>query len=135
MAKNELKIISIGSITTTNIKQQLPIEKIVVPFSKDIMLFSTYVAGTTHIENINEIVLDLNEGSILSLQREMNNQFDDAAILMLDEKKRKVGYVPKKDNIVFARLMDAGKFLFCKVTDFEEIGNWHKIYVDVFLKD
>ena len=41
------------------------------------------------------------------MQRE-DNKFDSNAILILNADKKKLGYVPEKDNVVFARLMDAG---------------------------
>ena len=60
----------------------------------------------------NEWCLDTD---VLTLHRE-ENKFDSNAILILNEDKKKLGYVPEKDNIVFARLMDAGKLLKAKIT-------------------
>lgn len=65
-------------------------------------------------EAINETKKDLKEGDNLVLQRK-DNKYDSNAILVLTEDKRKIGYVPSKDNIVFARLMDAGKMLKAKI--------------------
>ncbi|MCL4881831.1 HIRAN domain-containing protein [Streptococcus suis] len=47
----------------------------------------------------------------------------------------KIGFVPKKDNVVFSRLMDAGKLLYGKVTNKELQGSWVKIYISIFLQD
>ncbi|MFR0795755.1 MAG: HIRAN domain-containing protein [Oscillospiraceae bacterium] len=47
----------------------------------------------------------------------------------------KIGYVPKQDNVIFARLMDAGKLLFGKITSKEKKGSWVKIYIKVFLHE
>ena len=58
---------------------------------------------------------------MLTLQRE-DNKFDSNAILILNEDKKKLGYVPEKDNIVFARLMDVGKFLKAKITQISQKG-------------
>jgi hypothetical protein len=47
----------------------------------------------------------------------------------------KIGYVPKQDNAIFARLIDAGKFLFGKITSKEKKGSWVRIYIKVFLHE
>lgn len=47
----------------------------------------------------------------------------------------KIGYVPRQDNAIFARLMDAGKLLFGKITEKEKKGAWVKIYIKVFLRE
>ena len=62
-------------------------------------------------------------GDKLRLRRE-DNKFDEKAILVLDEKGRKLGYIPEKDNLIFARLMDAGKQLFGRIKEKEKRGNW-----------
>lgn len=77
--------------------------EMIKPLTREILHFDSYVAGTTHIKD--ESVFDeVKEGNKLILQREPENRFDENAILVLDEKKRKLGYIPEKDNIVFARL-------------------------------
>ena len=45
----------------------------------------------------------------------IDNKFDSNAILILTESKKKLGYVPEKDNVIFARLMDAGKLLIARI--------------------
>ena len=47
----------------------------------------------------------------------------------------KIGYIPQKDNIIFARLMDAGKLLFGKITEKEKKGNWLRIKIQVFMHE
>lgn len=44
----------------------------------------------------------------------------------------KIGYVPQADNVIFARLMDAGKLLFGKITSRELRGSWLRIAIKVF---
>ena len=60
---------------------------------------------------------------------------DSMAIVIKNADGIKIGYVPRKENVVFARLMDAGKLLFGKVTSKELSGSWVKIYVDIFLHE
>lgn len=71
---------------------------------------------------------------MLSLQRE-DNKFDSNAILILNEDKKKLGYVPEKDNIIFARLMDAGKLLKAKISRIEQKGSFKQICVGIYLVD
>ncbi len=106
---------------------------LIKPLSHEILLFDSYIAGTTHLED--ESILDaLKEGDRLILQRE-DNRFDSNAILVLNEKKQKLGYVPEKDNIVFARLMDAGKFLMAKIKHVEPRGSFRQINISIYLVD
>lgn len=105
------------------------------PFEKDIFLFDTYVAGTTHIEGIEELEPHLNVDDRLEFFREPDNRYDKQAIVIKTLDGVKIGYVPKQDNVIFARLMDAGKLLFGKITSKEKKGSWVKIYIKVFLHE
>lgn len=105
------------------------------PFEKDIFLFDTYVAGTTHIESIEELEPHLNVDDRLAFFREPDNRYDTQAIVIKTVDGVKIGYVPKQDNVIFARLMDAGKLLFGKITSKEKKGSWVKIYIKVFLHE
>lgn len=106
---------------------------IIKPLIREIHLFDSYIAGTTHLED--STVLDaIKVGDVLTLQRE-DNKFDSNAILILNEDKKKLGYVPEKDNIVFARLMDAGKFLKAKITQISQKGSFKQIGVGIYLVD
>ena len=91
------------------------------------------MAGTSHLAD--QSVLDeIAEGDMLFLIRE-DNKFDSNAIMLLSKDKKKVGYVPEKDNVVFARLMDAGKKLSAKITKIEKKGSFTKIAVSIYLVD
>ncbi|WP_058259542.1 HIRAN domain-containing protein [Fenollaria timonensis] len=104
------------------------------PFEREIYLFTTHVAGTTHVDNIFEIEKNINIGDRLSFFRE-DNKHDDLAIRVETEKEEKLGYIPREDNIVFARLMDAGKELYAKVKTKEIVEAWVRIEIDIYLKD
>lgn len=105
------------------------------PFERDIFLFDTFIAGTTHIEGIEELVPFLDIGSRLEFFREPDNPFDPNAIVIKNGDGVKIGYVPKADNIVFSRLMDAGKLLFGKITSKETKGKWIKIQIGIYLHE
>jgi predicted RNase H-like HicB family nuclease len=70
----------------------------------------------------------------LTLLRE-DNKFDKNAILLITESKKKLGYVPEKDNIIFARLMDAGKLLIAKVKDMNIWDGFRQIKIGIYLVD
>lgn len=105
------------------------------PFEKDIFLFDTYVAGTTHIEGIEELEQYLNVEDKLDFFREPDNKYDEQAIMIKTVNGVKIGYVPRQDNVIFARLMDAGKLLFGRISAKEKKGNWIKISIKVYLHE
>lgn len=105
------------------------------PFERDIYLFDSYVAGTSHIDEIADIGVSLQIGDKLVFYREPENPHDPQAIRIETIKKDKIGFVPRQDNLVFSRLMDAGKVLFGKVTEKEQKGNWLKIQIKIYLHE
>ncbi len=106
---------------------------IIKPLIKEIHLFDSYIAGTTHLDD-NSVLSDIKVGDVLSLQRE-DNKFDSNSILILNAEGKKLGYVPEKDNIIFARLMDAGKLLKAKISNVTKKGSFTQISVGIFLVD
>ena len=100
---------------------------------QEIHLFDTYIAGTSYIEN-KQLFEDLKENDELILIRE-NNKFDEKAILVNNIKKQKLGYIPEKDNVVFSRLLDAGKLLKGKISNVEKKGTMYKVSIGIFLYD
>lgn len=112
---------------------QTGIGDIIKPLVNEIYLFDSYVAGTMYLQDkkvIGEIAVD----DKLILQRE-NNKFDDNAILILTQSKKKLGYVPEKDNIIFSRLMDAGKLLIAKISKIAQNGSFTQISIGIYLVD
>ena len=105
------------------------------PFEREIYLFDTHVAGTTHVAGIEALEPHLNIDDRLSFFREPSNQYDPQAIAIKNDDGIKIGYVPQADNIVFARLMDAGKLIFGRITTKEMKGKWLKIDIKVYLHE
>ena len=103
------------------------------PLIREIHLFDSYVAGTTHLAD-QSVLAEIKENDRLRLQRE-ENKFDDNAILLFTESGRKLGYVPEKDNVIFARLMDAGKMLAAKILKIEKRGTFTQIRIGIYLVD
>lgn len=109
------------------------LDKIIKPLVQEIHLFDSYIAGTTHLDD--KSVLDaMKIGDKLSLYRE-DNKFDKNAILIMNADKKKLGYVPEKDNLIFARLMDAGKLLCARITKIELKGDFYKVAIGIYLVD
>lgn len=106
---------------------------IIKPLIREIHLFDSYIAGTTHLEDMS-VLDEIREGDVLTLRRE-DNKYDSNAILILNADGKKLGYVPEKDNIVFARLMDAGKLLKAKISKITLKGSFRQISVGIFLVD
>lgn len=129
---NELDKISKNVLSLTS--SEHAIEDLIKPLSREIHLFDSFVAGTSFVKD--ETVFDeIRTGDKLILQRESENRFDDNAIVILDAKQRKLGYIPEKDNVIFARLMDAGKYLIAIIDEIEKKGSFRKIKIGIYLVD
>ena len=127
---NELTIKGESAVA---LSEQFDIETLIKPLKNEIHLFDTFIAGTTHLKDTTPLD-EINVGDELNLIREQN-RFDDNAIMVLDAKGRKLGYVPEKDNIIFARLMDAGKKLIGKISDIKPKGGFIQISIGIYLVD
>lgn len=105
------------------------------PFEKDVYLFDSHVAGTTFIPGIKELEPHLKIDERLDFFREPDNEYDPKAIVIKTTSGVKIGYVPKEDNVIFSRLMDAGKLLFGIITAKEIKHNWVKIDIKIYLHE
>lgn len=104
------------------------------PLQNEILLFETYVAGTSHVKD-QTVFHEIGAGDRLILRREPDNRFDENAILVLDSRQRKLGYIPEKDNLIFARLMDAGKYLTARIERVEAKSAFTEIRIAISLID
>ena len=107
--------------------------ELIKPLVNEIHLFDTVIAGTTYISD-DTLFEALEAGEKLILQRE-NNKFDSKAILILNKDKKKLGYVPERDNMVFSRLMDAGKLLIAKVISVRNKDGFYRVHIGIYLVD
>ena len=130
--KQELIAYKHGDIVS--LTQNRGLDKILEPLTKEIHLFDTYVAGTIHLSD-RSVLNEIEVGDRLTLRRE-DNEFDRKAILVMTGNGKKLGYVPQKYNIVFSRLMDAGKFLVAYITEIDEVNaKYTKIAIEIHLVD
>lgn len=105
------------------------------PFERDIYLFSTHIAGTSYVTGIKDLEPSLNVDDRLKFYREPSNPYDKEAIVVKNLYGVKLGYIPRKDNVIFARLMDAGKLLFGKIKSKEFQGEYLFIKIDIYLNE
>lgn len=127
---NELTISTEAMLTEVT---EHNIADIIKPLTSEIFLYDTYIAGTTHLKDPYPLE-EVNVGDELILLRE-NNRYDEKAILVLDKRERKLGYVPERENAVFSRLMDAGKKLTARVTSINDLNYFTQIAIAIYLID
>ena len=106
----------------------------ITPYVQEIFLLECHIAGTSYVD-LEKVEPELSPGDPLLFRREPDNPRDGLAVMILDQKQRKLGYPPRNRNEVPARLMDAGKLLFGKLEAKEWIGPWLKITMRVYMKD
>ena len=126
----ELSIKQDGIVSLT---ENHDLGSLIKPLTKEIYLFDSFVAGTTHLSD-KSVLDEIGIGDKLTLKRE-DNKFDSNAILILTESKKKLVYVPEKDNVIFARLMDAGKLLIARIAKIEKRGSFTQISIGIYLID
>ncbi len=105
------------------------------PFVKEIFLLESKVAGTSFVNDIETKTGTLEPGSVLMFQRDPKNKYDPLAIQILNEKQERIGFVPRADNEILSRLMDAGKLLFGKVKEKGTKGDWIRITIEIYMRD
>jgi len=129
--RTELTIYKSEAVALT---QNGGLDKVIKPLIKEIHLFDTYVAGVSYLKD-KTVLESIKIKDRLTLQRE-DNKFDDKAILILTSAGKKLGYVPEKDNIIFSRLMDAGKMLVAYITEIKKRSiDYQQISIGIYLVD
>ena len=116
-----------------SLAEKQDLSEIIKPLTKEIHLFDTYIAGTSYLAD-KTVLSEAKTGDKLLLRRE-DNKFDNNAVMILAEDGRKLGYIPEKDNVVFARLMDAGKLLIARVARIDTHGDFYQIAIGIYLVD
>ena len=82
------------------------------PFMKDIYLLRQAIVGTRYLGGSDELVEDLQPGSRISFVAEPDNRFDKKAVMALDSRGRKLGYIPRHENAIIGALLKAGKIIY-----------------------
>ncbi len=102
--------------------------------SRSILLCECHVAGTAY-QHLSETGENLSIGDELLLKREHHNKYDYFAIAVWDTENNKIGFIPKNQNIILARLMDAGKILQTFIIENKRKNNYIYLRIRIFLLD
>ena len=105
------------------------------PFSAELFLLRTEIAGTSHVVGFEELEPFLLPGNRLELIRVPSNPSDPNAIKIFTRDRVKLGYVPRKDNPILARLMDAGKPLHAVLVEKSWQNNWLRIVIEIYMTE
>ena len=93
------------------------------------ILVETRIEGYRHYDGP-RIESTLREGDELELRREPQNPHDARAIAIHDTRGRKLGYLPRKENRIPARLMDQGMELTAAITTIaRDAEPWKRVRV------
>ena len=131
---DDLTGLTIQKTDAVALTQNGGLDTVIKPLTKEIHLFDTYVAGVTHLKD-KSVLKEIKKGDRLVLRRE-DNKYDEKAILILSDSGKKLGYVPKKDNVVFSRLMDAGKLLAAYISELDpKSDDYMHISIGIYLVD
>ena len=127
---NEVKKYDENALALLNESQ---LSQAIKPLNTEIHLFDTFISGTMQLKD--QAVLNrLQVGDRLVLRRS-ETLFDANTIEIYSSDNLKLGYVPEKDNAVFARLMDAGKCLIAKVAQISKKPSMSVITIGIYLID
>lgn len=110
------------------------IAKVMKPVKKEIFLFRTSLAGTSDVIKDDGLWKLMPEVPLI-LQRDMNNKSDRYAISVLTEDHKHLGYIPRTDNKILARLMDAGKILYAKEYVALNMISYWQVEIEVYMMD
>ena len=77
--------------------------------TRDIYLYEIDIVGTRYVGGVDELIKSIKLGDRITFLREPENAYDERAVMALDEKGRKLGYIPRMQNAIMSALMDAGK--------------------------
>jgi len=128
--KNEITKSDKNKIALMDDKQ---LSDIIKPLSHEIHLFDSFVSGILNLKD-KSILNNLNVNDKLVLKRDDKN-FDENNINIYTEDGKRIGYIPEKDNIIFARLMDAGKLLIARIIEIKGQNSFPVISIGIYLID
>lgn len=110
---------------------ELP-ENPVLPDKEDSFLFESRVAGAFY-RDLLAVEGVLEEGDLLYLVRQPDNQYDSSAILVTTDDGYVLGYIPKQKNPLPASMLDSGRNLYAILTEIELARS--QLSLDVYLSE
>ena len=101
--------------------------------SRDVFLYGCELAGSQYLNLEDHLIPRLQENDPLVLIREPDNRYDEHAISVVTTGGLKLGYLPRKNNLILSRLMDEGNLLFGKTKSFHWDGKKLELVVKVYM--
>ena len=92
-------------------------EKINSPFSKELYIGKQSVIGIPLQRGTHALSNDLKPGDKITFLRELDNKDDAKAVMAIDGKGKKLGYIPKQENSIISALLDHGKVFYGIVSE------------------
>lgn len=111
------------------------------PFMKDIFLVRQAIVGTRFQGGSDELVDDLKPGSRVAFVAEPDNRYDENAVMALDSRGRKLGYIPRHENSIIGALLKAGKSIYGIMPEEQpKVGTVNKhtpysLWVDLYMRE
>ncbi len=98
------------------------------------LLWECEVAGIRY-QDLSVIEENLSIGGRVTLTREPDNKFDYFAISVWNMKNKKLGYIPRRENIILARLIDADKTLEAFIVEKDWTSKHLNLKIRIFLSE
>ena len=108
------------------------IDALLKPLKKEILLFDGNLAGTYKLLD-KTALFDIKVGDKLEFRYNQSKYEKDA--VQVFSSKGQIGYVPESDEVVFKRLLDAGKSLIGKVTKTDFSHGFPAVTFAIYLED
>lgn len=103
-----------------------------LPFAEDIYLTTVSIAGMCFYD-VDTILPNIKEDDALILRRNPKNNHDGYAIEVRTVHGQIIGHIPRSENRVLARLMDAGKRLTGFVKKGDNDAYWAELSVKILM--
>lgn len=104
-----------------------------LPKSKNTLLLDTPLAGFQFYEG-ERFFNKMQTGHKLTLEREIANAHDSNTIAVYWHNNI-IGYLPHKNNVVIAQMLDRGEKLHATISGLQQAANaWDRVWFEVFLK-
>lgn len=116
-------------------KENIAIDKLKIDeHVEDIYILSTNVAGS-QFRHRRFLEDELEKSRLFYLQLEENNPYDDRAIKIAGESGFVIGFISRQDNFILSNLLRGGKYLFCKIKEYNLENNYIRIRVYLSCRD
>lgn len=99
------------------------------------LVMESDVVGIKFVDNWQERLADVENGSELTLEYERDNEHDKNAISVVNSRGDHIGYIPKERNAAIAYLVENGRRMAARVFEIKKTGWKPNVKVHVFFND